>query len=174
MNKQIKKNHKSSIINHQSGFTLIELAIYMGILSILLFVLTNFFITALDTQLESQATSSVDQDSKFILNRLSYDITNADNVTIPLNPGDQTNSLQLVKNGITYTYSLNGTSLTITDNVGTDVLNSIGTTISNLSFQKIGYAGEKPTVQIKFTINSVAVKKGGNDSESFQTTMGLR
>jgi type II secretory pathway pseudopilin PulG len=168
------KNLKFKINNSETGFTLIEIVIYLGILSILLLVLANFFNSAMDTLLKSQATSPTEQDSKFILNRLMYDITNADSLTTPANPGDQGLTLALVRNGITYTYTQTGNNLTITDNVGTDVLNSPIATISGLLFKRIGYANEKPTVQIKFTIISTAKTNSGKDQQTFQTTISLR
>jgi len=171
---QISNNLKLRINNSKKGFTLIELAVYLGILSILLLVLSSFFNTAMDTLLQSQATSPTEQDSKFILNRLMYDITNADNLTTPANPGDQGQTLQLVRSGITYTYTQTNNNLTITDNVGADVLNSPQASISGLLFKRIGYANETPTVQIKFTITSIATAKTGKDSQTFQTTVSLR
>jgi prepilin-type N-terminal cleavage/methylation domain-containing protein len=138
------KNLKLRINNSKKGFTLIELAVYLGILSILLLVLSSFFNSAMDTLLQSQATSPTEQDSKFILNRLMYDITNADSLTTPANPGDQGQTLQLVRSGITYTYTQTNNNLTITDNVGgTDVLNSPQASISGLLFKRIGYATGK-------------------------------
>ena len=168
------ENLKLKIENCQSGFTLIELAIYLGILSILLLILSSFFNSALDTLMQSQTTSPTEQDSKFILNRLMYDITNADSLTTPINPGDQGQTLRFVRNGITYTYTQTGNNLTLNDNVGTDVLNSPQTTISNLSFKRIGYATKKPTVQITFTITSVTIAKRGKDTQNFETTVSLR
>jgi len=158
----------------QSGFTLIELAIYLGILTILLLILSSFFNSAMDTMLSSQATTPTEQDSKFIINRLFYDITNADSLTTPVSPGDSGQTMQLVKNGVTYTYAQTGNNFTLNDGSGTDVLNSPQTTISNLSFKRIGYNGESPTVQISFTIKSVATAKSGQDSQTFQTTVSLR
>jgi prepilin-type N-terminal cleavage/methylation domain-containing protein len=162
------------IHNSRKGFTLIELAVYMGILSILLLILSSFFSSAIDTLLQSQATSPTEQDSKFILNRLMYDITNADSLTEPINPGDEGNEMKLVRNGITYTYTQTGNNLTIADNVGTNVLNSPNATISGLLFKRIGYVGQKPTVQIKFTVVSTTTAKNGKDSQTFQTTVSLR
>jgi prepilin-type N-terminal cleavage/methylation domain-containing protein len=162
------------IKNSEKGFTLIELAIYLGILSILLLILSSFFNSSLDTLLQSQATSPTEQDSKFILNRLMYDITSADSLTTPVNPGDQGSTLKLVRNGITYTYTQTNNNLTIADNLGTDVLNSTQASISGLLFKRIGYATGKPTVQIIFTITSTTTAKTGKDSQNFQTTVSLR
>ena len=171
---ELKARKFSHRPQRQSGFTLIELAIYLGILSILLLILSSFFNSALDTLMQSQTTSPTEQDSKFILNRLMYDITNADSLTTPINPGNQGQTLQLVRNGVTYTYTQTGNNLTLNDNVGTDVLNSPQTTISNLSFKRIGYTAEKPTVQIIFTITGVTIAKRGKDTQNFETTVSLR
>jgi prepilin-type N-terminal cleavage/methylation domain-containing protein len=168
------KNLKLKIHNSNKGFTLIELAVYLGILSILLLILSSFFNSAMDTLLQTQATAPIEQDSKFILNRLMYDITNADNLTSPINLGDQGSTLQVVRNGTTYTYTLTNNNLTINDGAGTDVLNSPQASISGLLFKRIGYAAEKPTVQINFTITSIATAKSGKDTQSFQTTVSLR
>lgn len=161
-------------IFNSKGFTLIELAIYMGILSILLLVLTNFFLSALDTQLESKATSPIEQDSKFILNKFFYDVGNADNITLPATAGAKTDTLILVRNSQSYTYRITGNNLTITDDSGTDVLNSPGSLISNLTFTRISYVGQKPTVRIMFTASSSAIANSGQSTQAFQTTIGLR
>ena len=64
------------------GFTLIELLVYMGIFSILLVVLTEMLVSILNLQLDSTATSSVDQDNRFIQQRLTYDIQRAKSFTV--------------------------------------------------------------------------------------------
>jgi prepilin-type N-terminal cleavage/methylation domain-containing protein len=49
------------IFKAKRGFTLIELLIYMGIFSILLAVTLQMYGSVFDLQLESQATSSVNE-----------------------------------------------------------------------------------------------------------------
>jgi len=56
------------------GFTLIEILIYMGLMAALIIVLTNVFVTVLETQLESSSTSVVEIDGRYLLSRLIYDI----------------------------------------------------------------------------------------------------
>src|SRR5579859_4809889 len=65
-------------LKNQKGVTLIELIIYMGIFSTLLMVLVQLFGSIVNVSLESQSNSSVSQDSRFILSRMSYDIRLAD------------------------------------------------------------------------------------------------
>lgn len=167
-------NLKLEIRNSCRGFTVVELILYMGILTILLTVLTEVFGSILDTQLESQAVSSVEQDARFILSRLTYDIMNAQSITTPINLGDQTQTLQLTKSGIDYTYSVAGGNFSLTDNFGTDQLNSFDSTISNLSFTRLGASSGKPTITIEFTLTSLTRQAKGPETKSFQTTVGLR
>jgi type II secretory pathway pseudopilin PulG len=160
--------------NKTSGFTLLETIIYVSILCLFIMILTQTFTTILDAQLESQATSSVEEDGNYILTRLNYDIRRAENVTIPANLGDQNTSLQMTVGGINYTYNLNNGNLLLTDNSGTNQLNSSETTISNLKFTKLGNIGGKSSIQITITVSSVTLVGTNREIRNYQTTAGLR
>src|SRR3989338_7347848 len=58
----IKKFFNNIKFGSQKGVSMVELVLYMAILSVLLTILTSVFVSALDVQSESQATSSVEQD----------------------------------------------------------------------------------------------------------------
>jgi prepilin-type N-terminal cleavage/methylation domain-containing protein len=103
------------IFKKRKGFTLIELLLYMGIFSILLTVSLQMFGSVFELQLESQATSSVDVDGKFILNRFGYDITRADSITIPVSVGQSSSSMTIVINGQSFSYGLSGGNLNLTN-----------------------------------------------------------
>lgn len=154
----------------QRAFTVVELLLYMGLVSILLLVLTQIFSSSIDVKLESQATSSVDQDSRFILARLMYDIGRSDSVTIPANPGDTSNLLSLNIGSESVTYSLQNGDLLLS---GSN-LNSFNTSITSISFQRIGDSGGKPTIQVSFTIQSKITKRGLPEQKTIDTTIGLR
>ncbi len=166
----MKKNHL------KKGFTLIEIAIYMAILSIFILVLTDILVAIFNTQLSTQSTSSVAQDGRYIYSRLIYDINRADFVTLPASLGDVTNSLQASISGTLITYSLASPSgnLQINDGAGTYDLNSPDDKISSIQFKRIGNVGGKNTFQINFTVTSRIKLNGKYDSEDFQTTAGLR
>jgi type II secretory pathway pseudopilin PulG len=156
------------------GFTLVEMLLYMGLLSMLLLIFTNIFTAILDTQLSSTATGSVAQDGRFIYSRFIYDINQATAVTTPANLGDTTNILVLQNNGITYQYQLINGNLEIDDGTTSAQLNSFDTSVSNLQFKKIGNVGGRPTVQLDFTITTKINGHGTAESKNFQTTAGLR
>lgn len=161
----------------QKGFTLIELVLYAGLLSILVGVMGMMFGQIVDVQLESEATASVDQDGRYILGKMIYDtksLNTTDAVISPANPGDTTTSLQLQINSINYTYSLDSNSNLVLTNGATgetNVLNSWQSSVSGLNFQRIGAGGSNDTVRVSFTINSRVQQHSGVESRSFQTTL---
>src|SRR6266550_3490019 len=161
--------------NLQSGFTLIEQLIYMGLLSILLAVFLQIFTSILDVHLESQATSSITQDGNYILVRLAHDIRLAQKVTSPSQGASSNSSLQIIDGATNYTYQLTGNNLTISVNGATpDNLNSVSTKVSSINFTNLGNnaSGLKNTVQIAVTLKSVTQRINGKiQTETFQTTV---
>lgn len=155
------------------GLTIVELIIYMGILSILLVTLTDIFSSIVNVRIESEASSAVEQDGDFILSRFMYDISRAQSITSP-SLGSTANTLQIVVGGVTYTYSLSSSNLQIVNNNGTDVLNSLNSSVSNLTFTQLGKSGGKNSIQINYTVNSKAIQHTGVATKSYQTAIGLR
>jgi type II secretory pathway pseudopilin PulG len=172
----MKKLFKKINIFSQKGTTMVELLLYMGILSILLTTLTSIFVSALNVQSESQATSSVEQDGNYILARLSYDIHRAQSINIPAANGATAGNFQIVIGGINYTYSVDGNNnLILTDNLGSNNLNNYNSSISNFSVQRLGNAGGvENTLRINFTITSRVEKNSGFETRDFQTNLSLR
>jgi len=160
----------------QKGFSLVELLLYMGLFSILLASLMQLFGAIIAVRLESEATSAVLQDGRFILSRFAYDVKRSSTITAPIlgTPGSE---LTITGPSINYTYKIVGDNLVLKDNLTSteEPLNSTDTKISSVTFAKLGSGGGKETVQIKITINSVAIRQGGNpETKTFQTTVGTR
>jgi len=154
---------------------MVELLIYIGLLTLFLTVLTTLFVSIFKLQLTTQSTSSLTQDTRFIIARMGYDIENAKSISTPSSLGQITNSLTFKDSGgNTFTYALDASNnLTLN---GTPI-NGLDTTISNIpniTFQMIGTDITKPTIQIKFTINSNVIEESGPRSQDIQTTYGLR
>jgi type II secretory pathway pseudopilin PulG len=166
----VKKN-----INNK-GMTLIELVIYIGLLILLLSVLSSIFSAIVDVQLNSNSTSSVDQDGTYILAKFNHDVASSSAMLVPATPGSQSATLQLTVNSINYSYSINtNNNLQILNGSTsqTDVLNSYNTSVSGLSFTRIGNGGNSDTVEVSFTVKSKIEERSGKyESKSFQTTLG--
>lgn len=163
-------------INGQSGFSLIELILYMAILSILLVALFQLLTSIFDVQLESQSTSSVSSDGRFILSRFGYDIGRADSIVAP-EVGNQGESLIFSEGAQTYTYALENGNLTLTASPSgeSNRLNSFNTQVSDLSFLRLSdNSGELDTVTVVFTLESKVLGRGGSQRQTFKTTVGTR
>lgn len=171
---QIMQEENTTPEVSQSAFSLIELVIYMAIFSLLLTVLFSMFTSIFTVQMESQATSSVEQDGRFILSRLMYDMNRAQAIVAPANLGDEGSTLQLTIEGIDNSYNLDGDALVLTNNQGTNQLNSFNTKVSNLVFKRLGNLSGKHTIKISFTISSRLGQNAPYEQENFQTTVGLR
>ncbi len=158
----------------QAGFTLVEIILYMALVAIFIITLTDIFVSILDIRTESEATSAVEQDGRFILSRLHYDIPRSTSIINPANLGDTSDTLELDIEGITHTYSLVTNNLELEDGTGTFNVNSSEATVSVINFQKIGNVGGKETIRIQFDIESVTQRPSGPETRSFTTTVGRR
>lgn len=162
-------NRKSAL-----GFTIVELLIYMALMSVFLVILMGIFTAALNTKLASESTSAISQDSRYILSKLSYDVNNADSLTSPA-PGEVTASLQIITSGSTSTYAVNGGNLVKTTGGISMDLNGVDTQIDSISFKNIGNPGGKPTIQLVYTVRSKIIIQGGStEAQTIETTVGTR
>lgn len=167
------KYHVLSIMGKtkQRGFTLVEMLIYMGLMAGFLLVLTDVLVAILDVKAESAATSSVEQDGRYIISRLSYDIARANSITTPSSVGSSGGVLTLKIGGDTYTYSLSGTNFQLVNSLGTNNLNSSESQVSNLSFTKLD-PGARATIHITYTLTSSTTRVAGPETRTFTTTIG--
>ena len=161
-------------LKNEKGFTLIELLVYIGLLGIFLFTLTNLFVSSIDVRLESEAKSSVDQDSRYLMTKLRYDIINASSIVTPTAPGDNDSSLELVRDGVTYTYSLLDGDLVLSDAVNSDQINSSRTSVSNINFARLGNIGGLNTITITYTLESKISRPQGVESRDYAITYAIR
>lgn len=167
-------NKQKTIQKKQSGFTLVELLVYMGLLIVMILIFTDIFTSIIDNQLSSGNTSSVADDGRYIYSRFIYDVGRAQSVTDPVSYGSSSASLTLAIGSQNFTYALNNGNLVVTDSSGSYTLNSSGTSISDLLFTKVGTTGAKNTVRLSFTVNGKVTTRGIRDVQQFQTTAGLR
>lgn len=156
------------------GFTIVEILIFFGLTSIFLTVITDLFVAIFDVKRESEATSAVEQDGRFILSRLIYDISRASAITNPSSMGATSNSLVLTIGGSANTYALSGGNLNLANGAGVNSLNSSETSVSAITFQRIGNEVTNETVRVNFTVESTTARNSGSEVRSYQTTVGRR
>lgn len=162
---------------NNKGFTLIEMLLYMSLMSIFLIVLTDVLVSITSSKAESETYTATDQDGRFILARLTYDIARSSAITTPGAIGTTTNNLVLTIGPDTYAYSLVGENLQLAVNATpANNLNGSSTTITAPTFKKVSNspAGSKETIQVQFTVTSKATTSAGTETKTFQTTVGRR
>lgn len=117
-----KYNYKKS-----SAFTIVELLLYMSLITIFIGVLTQIFVGMMNNQLRSSNKSRSAIDARFVMQKMFYDFENSSDF-------DQT----------ILGYSLSNNDLFFQG----DKINSQGVLIENLTFTKY-----QNSVQIKFDID---------------------
>lgn len=158
----------------ERGSTLVEFLLYMALLSGFLIVLTNIFISIVELKIDTESVSSIEQEGRFIMTRMIHDLHRASGISTPSSAGSTSSSLVIVIGGVNHTYQLNGANLELTNDAGTNRLNSSEALISGLSFLRVGNAGGKHTVKVQFTVESVAQRTSGSQAKIFNFTSGLR
>ena len=156
------------------GFSLVELLLYMGLISILLVILTSVFISVLDVQQSSQATSSAEQEGAFLLTRLTYDIHRASSITTPSVSGSPSSALTLVIGGVTYSYTISNGQVLLDINGVPESLSGVDTQISDLFFTRIGSPSGKATLQISFTVRGIGTSSQIPEIRRYESSIGLR
>lgn len=161
-------------VKKSQGFTIVELLIFMVLMSILLTVVTNLFMSVVHLRLETEAASSVEEDSKYIFSRLQYDIQRATSVTTPASAGDTSSSLGITIEGETFTYALSEGNLQLTTSSTTDNLNGFNTSLSSITFERLENDRGDITIKILYTVNSKTLRNGQAETKTVETTVGLR
>ena len=158
------------------GVTIVEIILYVGLISIFIISLVEVFVTAANFKLESESASTIQSDSQFIFSKLMNDVMEADSISQPGTLGTTANSLTFSSGGVIYTYSLNIDGDLIRSRTGESLkLNSLDTKLTSITFKRLGNTGDPPTVQVNCDVESRITKQGGVvDTRSFQTTLGLR
>lgn len=152
------------------AFTFIEILIYMTLFVGFLMLLSALFISILDTQLDSSISSQVDQDSWFLINRLQYDMYRADNIELPANNGEGSDTLVLNISDSLVSYSLENNKLLITENGQSYSLINPDSRVSNLNFKKLGNLDGASTITVSLELKNFASSK----TKYLNFTSGLR
>lgn len=148
----------------KKAFTLIELLIYMGIMSVFVTVLTGIFISILEVQTQAETTSAVQMDARYLVSRLVYDIHRSQAVVTPSANGESGNTLTLTTDSSNLTYIQSDSDLLL----GSDQLNSDSSSVSNFTVTRLGNPTGQPTLQISFDVSSQS------EIKSYQFTASLR
>lgn len=158
----------------KKAFTIIELLLYMGILSIILLVFIDLFISMSRLRTETEAVSNVQQDNNYLLNKFIYDIHQASSISVPALPAAQSSTLNLLINGTNYVYASQSGNLVLSDGINSFQMNGYDTTLTNLLFTRLGSGDSHDLIKINLSIRSRVKNQKGYETQSFETMVGMR
>jgi type II secretory pathway pseudopilin PulG len=158
-----------------AGFTLVEILVYMGLLTVFMFLLTSIFLSILETQAESVSTVTVEQESQYIMARMQYDLGRADEILTPPGLGDTSDEVVVSLDGQTVAFRLVGTQLQ--RQVGGDTLrlNATGLAVTTWQARRLGNEDGKHALEITMNVASIwAGGPAGLASKELTFTIGER
>lgn len=166
-------------MTNQKGFTLIELLLYMAVSGIVLFALSVFLSTILQTRVKNETIAEVDRQGAAVLAAMTQTIRNAQEISSPV-AGNSAASLTLVIDDVALTptvYSVSAGAFMVTEGASSPVpLTNSRVLVSDLEFENLSSAGSPGSVRITFTLARVNTS-GRNEyeySREFQGTASLR
>lgn len=155
----------------KKGFTMVEMLLVIGLMGIMMVILSQVFGAILTMKLKSEATTAVAQDSRYVINRLSYDVARASAISLP-----SPSTMILTIAGQSYVYTQLGESLTLSVSGGTPLpLTGVGTRIIALNFSELASVGTKQSLKLSLTIEPTIILSGGvSGQRQLTTTLATR
>ena len=162
------------------GVSLMELLIYIAILSVILLVISSAFISISKTGGSVDARTEVNSNTRFASNRIIQDIKSASAVSVPAVVGGTAATLELTVSGDTILYDISAGQLRRKVNTGTpEPVTSNLVTVSSPIFTRLEnfnsvFQATTTTVDINMTVTHVNTGSDYNYSSVINTTAALR
>ena len=180
MKNLLKVSCQLSIVNCRiRAFSLLELLIYMTILSGIMVVVANSFISLSKGQGQSQARSDVNSAIRFSTERLRQDIKNASSVATPIS-GVASSTLNITVGGVIIIYDTFNGQLRRKEGASSPVaVTNNSVTVDSLLFTRqenynTTLQATTTAVQIFMTLNYNSSSTDWIYSDTLRTTVSLR
>lgn len=158
----------------QAGFTLVELLLYVTIISAIIFTVIFFLQITLSTRVKNQTISEVEEQGSMVMQLLTQSARNALVINTPAAGGSGSIlSLNTTLPATTPTvFDLSAGVIRITEGAGTAVaLTNSRVNATNLTFQNLTGTATKGNVRIQFTLNYIN-QSGRNEYDYSKTFTG--
>lgn len=163
-----------------SGFSLVEIIIYVALTSVLLLTVSGFSIVIMNLNNSNKVASEVEYQGIQMMQIITQHIRNANSITTPVQGSSSNNYLSLVMPSGTPTpavFSLSDGNLYINEGgAGNTAINNSKVQITNLLFENLSRPATPGVIMISFTLDYL--NPGGkaelNYSKNFYATASLR
>lgn len=166
-------------MSKKSGFTLVELLLYIGLAATLLLSISVFLSISLESQAKNQTIAEVEQEGQRVLQLITQTIRNASSTNYPT-ASNSSSSLSLItpipsKNPTVF--NLVSSTIFITEGVVQSTpLTSSRLTVSNLQFDNFSRINTRGIIRVSFTLtyNNLTGRNEFDYSKIFYGTATLR
>lgn len=186
----MKTNELKNYRANELGFSLLELLIYLALLSLMSLVVATIFVTVIQGQGQIEVRSDVNSNLRFATEKIAQDIRAASIVGTPAGAGIAGNTLAMTVSGSTVTYCVAanqlrrllgaGTCDATTEAVTSDsVIVTAPTCPTTCIFTRLGNLNtvlSQTTVSIKISLTITSLNTAGAKqfSSSKTTTISLK
>lgn len=155
----------------ENGYTLIELLLYIVVISTLLTSITYFFGITIEARAKNQTIAEVDEQGTAAMEYMVHTIRNASSITTPT-AGSNGSSLTVVvpTGSLSPTiFNLSGSTLQVKEGSAAAIaLTNSDVQVSNLTFRNLTRSGTPGIVQLSFTLSRA--NPGGRNEYDYQKT----
>lgn len=174
------KNYRAKRLK---GFSLLELLIYIAILSVLVMVVAGIFISISQGRGATEARNDVSDNLRFAIDKIAQDLRAASAVAVPATAGATSTVLTATASSSNVSYCVSGGRLrreiSGSCGVSSDPITSDTVTVNSLVFTRLENTNpilSKTIVNIRIQLN-ISYNSSSPDwqhSESKETTIGIR
>lgn len=161
------------------GFTLIEVLLYLAMLSVFIVVIASFWQGLMDVTQKGKAMNTVNTEGQFMMTKILQKIRESESITSPL-AGNSASSLNLANQNLVLNPTImefNNGSIRISEGVTPFAsLNSGEVVVSNVSFTNNTATNSKGLIRVQFTVNykNPDGRSNLNYSQTFYGAASLR
>jgi len=160
-------NKNSLPRTNSAGFTLMELVIYLGIVSFVTVLLAASMSNLLGGRGKTQSQQRVSESIQFLSDRITDDIRQATSISVPATSGAQGSTLTMLVANASVTYTLTGTTVTRQSGVASaEAITPSDVAVTALNFQRL----ENTNTPLSYTsvsiITNVTMTNSTSDGSS--------
>ncbi|MEN9552241.1 MAG: hypothetical protein RI935_618 [Candidatus Parcubacteria bacterium] len=166
-------------MKHPKGFTLVEMALYVGICSVVLFSLSTLFATLVSSRVKNQIITEVNQQGAFVMNTITYAVRNGVSIQSPAS-GSASSTLIITSSNPAINPSIiygSSSRVVIRESTSTEIfLTNTRVIVNSLLFENVSSSTTDTVIRVSFTIsgNTNSTKQEFNYSKTFTGSATLR
>jgi len=170
---------KKFLLKNNRGFTLVEVLLYVSIVSVLVLVMSIFLFMLLEAKTKAETIWEVNSEGARVMRIITQIVRNAETINVPV-PGASGTIMTLAMNDSSKNptvFSSSGSNIQIKEGTGATISLTAGKfSISDLVFENLSRTNTPGVVKIMFTMNrkNISGRKEYSFPRTFWGTAGLR